>query len=188
MSVVMDDVVVKHAGGRPTEYRDSYPEQGYKLCLLGATDREMADIFSVSEQTLNAWKDKYPEFLESLTRGKTMADANIAKSLYHRALGYSHIETITATFQGKITDSMDVIKHYPPDTPAATLWLKNRQPLKWRDKQDIEITGANGGPIAIQDVTALSDADLELMISLADKLQLLGEVVDITPIDEDKDS
>jgi hypothetical protein len=25
-------------------------------------------------------------------------------------------------------------EHYPPDTGAASLWLRNRQPEKWRDK------------------------------------------------------
>jgi DNA-binding XRE family transcriptional regulator len=124
--------------GRPTKYKEEYAEQVYKLCLLGATDKEMADIIGVSEQTFNAWKGKHKEFMESLTRGKDLADAEIAKSLYHRAKGYEHKETIVATYQGQITDTMDVIKHYPPDTPAATLWLKNRQPEKWRDKVEVD--------------------------------------------------
>lgn len=124
--------------GRPTDYRPEYIELVYKLCLLGATDKEMADIIGVTESTFNLWKGKHKEFSESLTRGKVVADAEIAKSLYHRAKGYEHKETITATYQGQITDTMDVIKHYPPDTPAATLWLKNRQPDKWRDKVEID--------------------------------------------------
>lgn len=39
------------------------------------------------------------------------------------------------------------IKHYPPDTAAATLWLKNRQPNVWRDKVETALTGPDGGPI-----------------------------------------
>ena len=146
----MAEEIKKHPGGRPSDYKEEYNELVYKLCLLGATDKEMADIIGTSEQTLNAWKNKYPRFLESLTRGKEIADANVAKSLYHRACGYEHPETITASFQGQITDSREIIKHYPPDTPAATLWLKNRQPSKWRDKQETEITGKDGGPIIVK--------------------------------------
>ena len=138
----------KHPGGRPTKYKgQEHDELVYKLCLLGATDKEMADILGVSESTLNLWKDTYSKFSESLTRGKVVADAEIAKSLYHRAKGYEHTETITATYQGQITDTMDVIKHYPPDTPAATLWLKNRQPDKWRDK--VEVDQTNSGSIEV---------------------------------------
>jgi len=32
------------------------------------------------------------------------------------------------------------VKHYPPDTTAAIFWLKNRQPAKWREKQEVETT------------------------------------------------
>jgi hypothetical protein len=31
--------------GRPTKYKEEYNEQAYKLCLLGATDKELADFF-----------------------------------------------------------------------------------------------------------------------------------------------
>ena len=39
--------------GRPTKYKEEYAEQAYKLCLLGAKDKEMADFFQVSLSTLN---------------------------------------------------------------------------------------------------------------------------------------
>lgn len=129
--------------GRPTEYKLEYNEQVYKLCLLGATDKELADFFEVSEQTLNSWKSKFPEFLESIKKGKEIADATVAQKLYHRAIGYEHPELITATFQGQITDTMEVIKHYAPDPTAAIFWLKNRQRDKWRDKQEVESTNHN---------------------------------------------
>ena len=32
-------------------------------------------------------------------------------------------------------------EHYPPDTQAASLWLRNRQPAKWRDRQEVNHTG-----------------------------------------------
>ena len=177
----MAEVKEKNVGGRPTKYDEKYNEQAYKLCLLGANDKEMADFFQVTESTLNLWKREHKAFSESLTRGKMLADAEIAKSLYHRAKGYEHVETITATFQGKITDTMDVIKHYPPDTPAATLWLKNRQPDKWRDKQEIEHTGANGEPLLSGPITALSDKDLQQLLEIMERSQIKGEIVDVDP-------
>ena len=56
--------------GRPTAYKKEYAEQAMRLCLLGATDQEMAGFFSVSEQTINTWKGKHPSFLESIRKGK----------------------------------------------------------------------------------------------------------------------
>lgn len=127
--------------GRPSKYKEEYTEQAYKLCLLGATDKELADFFKIKESTLNLWKKAQPEFMESLNRGKDGADATVASKLYHRAIGYEHEDTQFATFQGEITDRETYIKHYPPDTTAAIFWLKNRQSSKWRDKTDHEITG-----------------------------------------------
>lgn len=126
--------------GRPTSYKKEYANQAFKLCLLGATDKEMADIFGVSEQTFNAWKKAHPEFLESLKKGKEEADANVANRLYQRALGYEHKEDQIFQYQGKPV-VVPTIKHYPPDPTAAIFWLKNRQRRKWSDKQEIELTG-----------------------------------------------
>jgi hypothetical protein len=32
--------------------------------------------------------------------------------------------------------------HHPPDTQAASLWLRNRQPTLWRDKHQVDVTDA----------------------------------------------
>ncbi len=125
--------------GRPTAYRTEYNEQAYKLCLLGATDVEMADFFGVAESTIHKWKLDHPDFSEFLNRGKLIADATVAESLFKRANGYSHIDTKFASYEGVITDSKEYIKHYPPDSTAALFWLKNRQKGKWREKQDIDL-------------------------------------------------
>lgn len=125
--------------GRPTSYVPRYAEQAYKLCLLGATDVELADIFEVSESTLNLWKHQHPEFSESIKRGKAEADANVAERLYQRAMGYSHEAVKIFMPQGADRPVYaPYTEHYPPDTQAVSLWLRNRQPKKWRDKQEIE--------------------------------------------------
>jgi len=132
----------KNKEGRPTRYLKAYDEQAYKLCLLGATDKRIADIFNVSEQTLNTWKKKHPTFLESLKDGKARANAEVADALFNRAKGYSHADTHIANYMGE-TIITEITKHYPPDTGAAMAWLKNREPDLWRDKQDINF-GADG--------------------------------------------
>jgi RNA polymerase-interacting CarD/CdnL/TRCF family regulator len=76
--------------GRPTKYNEKYPNQAYKLCLLGATDEELANFFEVCEDTINEWKNVHDEFSVSIKKGKINADANVANSLYKRALGYKH--------------------------------------------------------------------------------------------------
>ena len=128
---------VRRSVGRPTLFRDDYVEQAYKLCLLGATDAELADFFDVSEDTIYEWKKVRHEFSEALRRGKAEADAEVAASLYKRAIGYSHPDTHVSNYQGIVTLT-ELTKYYPPETGAAFLWLKNRQPHKWRDKIEIK--------------------------------------------------
>lgn len=156
----------KHAGGRPSAYKAEYCEQVEKLCRLGATDKEIADFFSVAESTINKWKKDYPEFSESLKKGKLLADANVADRLYQRAIGFAHeSEEIKVIMGGKQksksddTDSEDpgsaagdhpnivrvpILKQYPPDTVACIFWLKNRQKEKWRDKVEQGFTNGEG--------------------------------------------
>lgn len=136
----------KASVGRPTLYKDEYVEMARKFCLLGATDIELADFFEVAESTLNLWKIEYPAFSESIKKGKAQADANVADRLYQRAMGFEHPEVHVSNYQGEITLT-PIQKIYAPDPTAAIFWLKNRQRAKWRDKQDYEHTGADGGPI-----------------------------------------
>ena len=126
--------------GRPANYKKEYDEQAYKLCLLGATDKEMADFFNVKEQTINNWKKNHPSFFESIKRGKIVADANVAKSLYNRALGYYHPEDKIFNDNGEPI-IVPTVKHYPPDPTAAIFWLKNRKPAEWREKRDVQVEG-----------------------------------------------
>lgn len=154
-------------GGRPSKYRPEFDEQARKLCLLGATDQDLADFFEVSEDTINTWKKVHREFSESIKKGKTLADAEVAMSLFKRATGYIGQKTVTATFEGEITDTKVVDDYVGPDTTAGIFWLKNRQSGRWREKQQVEHTGANGGPI--EQRTAIVDENQ--IRSAVDKLE-----------------
>lgn len=121
-----------------TDFKEDYIEQAYRLCLLGATDKELGEFFHVSEQTINNWKKDYPPFFESIKEGKSNADARVAQALYKRATGYSHKEVHVSNYRGDITLT-ELTKEYPPDTAAAIIWLKNRQPDKWRDKIETNV-------------------------------------------------
>ena len=126
--------MTKSKGGRPSKYKPEYAEQAHKLCLLGATDKDLADFFGVDEATINRWKEAHPQFCKSLNEGKVMADANVAHRLYTRAVGYKAEEE---TYEGGELKKT-VVKEVVPDVTAQIFWLKNRQRDKWRDRQEIE--------------------------------------------------
>lgn len=129
-------------GGRKSAYQKEFARIAYQHTLIGATDKDLAAAFDVSEQTINTWKKEHPEFLESLKKGKFHADARVGEKLFQRAIGYEHTATKFFTHEGAIL-SREYTEHYPPDTTAAIFWLKNRQPERWRDKPDVAVTVNN---------------------------------------------
>lgn len=154
--------------GRPTKFKEEFVEQAFKLCLLGATTKELADFFEVSIDTICEWMHVHPEFSEALNGGRERADAQIAKSLYRKALGYSHPETVIHNHNGQIIKT-EIIKHYPPDTTACIFWLKNRQPKKWRDKIEV----SNEVKLSKADLSEIEQNFLEVM----EKARLRQEAV-----------
>ena len=125
----------KRGVGRPTKWKDEYLPIVKNMALLGLNDLEMAQVLDVKEDTFYRWKREKSEFSEALKEGKEIADGKVVRALYERALGY------VVTEDRIIRDEVVTLeRQLPPDTPAATLWLKNRQPDKWRDKQEIDHT------------------------------------------------
>ena len=135
----------------------------YNFCLLGASNNDLCKMLNISKSTFHKWRKDKPGFAKAIQLGKEHADARVAKSLFQRAIGYSHKDTKFATFEGNITDREEYDKHYPPDVTAIKLWLTNRDPERWQDVTRSEVTGKNGQPLATMnanvDVTKMSNIE-----------------------------
>ncbi len=129
----------RHLGGRPSKYDPLFCETAFTLASQGATDIEIADALSVHVSTYYRWRAEHEEFREATAAGKEAADERVEASLYHRAVGYSH-DAVKIFMPAGATKPVlaKYREHYPPDTTAASLWLRNRRPDKWRDKQEVE--------------------------------------------------
>ncbi len=149
---------VKSKGGRPEKYKSEYCEQATQLCMLGYSDIRLASFFNIVESTFYEWKLKYAEFSEALKEGRENANLKVAASLFERACGYSHEEEkiffdkdalsspAEALGMGGAEKEKDpriirakTIKHYPPETKAIAMWLKNKEPDLWKDKQEVDL-------------------------------------------------
>jgi len=129
--------------GRPTDYRPEFIAQAKILCEAGATDADLADEFGVTVPTIRNWMFKYPEFFAAIKLNKPVADAQVERSLYERATGYSR-ECVRQQYDAKAGEWVETtyIEHVPPDATAMIFWLKNRNPKEWRDKVDHELSGS----------------------------------------------
>lgn len=120
---------------RPSKYKEEFAEQAEKLARLGMINDEMAKFFEVGGGTFDRWIATIPEFKDALLRGRKLANANVADALYKRAIGFEHDDVDIRVVKGKIRKTK-IRKIYAPDTAAAFIWLKNREPDLWRDKTD----------------------------------------------------
>lgn len=136
--------------GRPTRYREEYAEQARKLCLLGATDAEMANFFEVCVATIQNWKNDFPEFLDSIKAGKIKADAHLASKLYSRAEGAEWTEEQAIKIKvGQFEERVEVVsvkRSAPPETAALIHWLNNRRSGNWRSAQSLQQLDKDGKP------------------------------------------
>lgn len=135
-----NDNALGNEGGRPTKYDPAYAEQAKKLCVLGATDIEIADFFGVSTSTFYLWRNQHVEFSEAVRAGKDRADDRVEMALYNRAVGYTFESEKVFQFQGQVVRA-PTREHVPPDPGAAFNWLKNRRPAEWRDKVEHDHRG-----------------------------------------------
>lgn len=110
----------------------------------GLTDEQISNNLGISTSTFYEYKKNYPEFSESLKRGKEVVDYEVENALLKRALGYEFEEKTYETRwdenQGRFREVLTkkVRKEIVPDTTAQIYWLNNRKPKQWRNKRNEE--------------------------------------------------
>ena len=113
----------------------------------------------IHPSTLYEWKKKYPEINEALKKGKEVVDIQVENALLKRAMGYTYEEVTKERTPIRYEDgkpvewemqvTKKVLKEVLPDVTAQIFWLKNRKPVEWRDKQEIDIAGKDGKPFEV---------------------------------------
>lgn len=129
---------VKKSKGRPSKFDGINLELVQYMYESGATDVQVAEKINITRQSLDNWKKKHPSFFASLKDWKIEADKTVEKSLYQRACGYTTNETKVFCNPAGMITTHEMKKHYAPDPTSMIFWLKNRQPDKWREKQEVE--------------------------------------------------
>jgi hypothetical protein len=114
-----------------------------KLCGLQCTDEDLAAYFGVTVRTIERRRQK-PAFAAAMERGRAKGRLSVRRSLFTQAAG------------GNI---------------AATIFLAKNL-LGYRDVRNNQLSGPDGGPIALQnslDLTQLSTEEFEQLQTLMDK-------------------
>ena len=123
----------------------------------GLTYEQIAKNIGICRDTLNEWKNNYPDIFDALKKGRQVADIEVENALFRKANGYT-VE-VKKTFKvrrieydentGKkireyeeLATGFDEV-HIPADTTAQIFWLKNRKPEEWKDRVEkrVELEG-----------------------------------------------
>ncbi|MGE7022009.1 transposase [Solibacillus cecembensis] len=113
----------------------------------GLTDEQIAKNMGIAYSTLRTWRDKFSALSAALKRGKEVIDRQVENALLKRALGYRYDEVTKELVEDlenggmKLDITKVVTKEVQPDVTAQIFWLKNRKPVEWRDKQQVEHSG-----------------------------------------------
>lgn len=124
---------------------EAYARDGYDF-------NKIAGIVGVSDQTLRAWRQKYPAIDTALNKNREIPDIHVENALYRKCLGYEQYQEKVIKLRyveydpvtGKKLFERDKLKrimeksYYQPDTLAIFFYLKNRLPKKWRDNPIVE--------------------------------------------------
>jgi hypothetical protein len=113
----------KHPGGRPSKYEPEYCDLVVEHLSGGASLTSFAAEISVSRATINVWMDAHPEFLEA---------TKIAKAKC--AAWWEQVNRDNAQGGGG-------------NATSCIFGLKNMAADDWKDRQQHEHSGPDGGPV-----------------------------------------
>jgi hypothetical protein len=127
-------------GGRPTKYRPEFARIAKAMVDRGATISELAELFGVANGTIHLWQQTHTAFHEAFLELGSAYDHRVERSLADRAAGYTY--DAVKIFQNK---GQPVVvpyrEHVPPDIGAIKMWLVNRKPDKWKEREEVKVSG-----------------------------------------------
>lgn len=104
----------------------------------GMTHEDIAEKIGVKARTLAAWERSSEKLGKALAESREQADAKVEAALLKKALGFKTTEKKYVVKPDGKEEVTTVTKEVPPDAAAASVWLKNRRPDKWRDKPEAD--------------------------------------------------
>lgn len=104
----------------------------------GYTDRQIASNIGVAENTFCGWKNRFPEIIEAIKKGRRPVVEELEDALYKGAMGYDveeKIEEITVAPDGTQQKHIrKTTRHIPINSALLIFAMKNLKSKKFKDK------------------------------------------------------
>lgn len=124
--------------GRPSKLREEFIQKIPELIRAGASQKEIAAIFGITQQAVSFWVKNNPKFFVEWNYHKAIIDGKVEQKLYESAVGAVTKETRTKTDVLGREQVTYVEREHAPDVEAAKFWLSNRRPESWKIRQPDE--------------------------------------------------
>jgi len=118
--------------GRPSKYLPTFANECIEFMAQGYSLTAFAGEIGVSRETVYEWERSIPEFSDAVKKARAKRVGALERGLLTQENG--------------------------PSVTARIFALKNACPDEWREKQQVEHTGKDGGPIETKDVSMLEAA------------------------------
>lgn len=138
----------------------------------GLTDVQICQNMGISVSSMCDWKNRFPQFLEAIKKGREPVDVQVENALLKSALGHTVTlkKPIKVKMEKQLAGKGKIVEerieyaeeqiYIPPQAASQIFWLKNRKPEKWRDRPQAganeEVT-VNDGFIEALNATAKKD-------------------------------
>lgn len=118
----------------------------------GYTDKQIASNIGVAENTFCGWKNRFPEIIEAIKKGRRPVVEELEDALYKGAMGYDveeKIEEITSMPDGTQQKHIRrTTRHIPINASLLIFALKNLKSTKFRDKP-LDADGQSIEPVKV---------------------------------------
>lgn len=108
----------------------------------GLKNGDIAKNLRITRHTMNNYLKQYPEFADTIERGRYHGDLIVENAMFKRATGYRYAEVTKErqkvmaadgswTGAYEMVETKRVIKQVDGDVNAQKYWLEHRSPVRW---------------------------------------------------------
>ena len=129
--------------GRPSKYKSEYCDKLIEHMRNGKSFESFGAVAHATEETLNNWCRKHPDFLRAKELGKVYEREWWENTLRLGAQGQMppiQKRTVEYDADGNVVKSFLTQEPGKYNSASVHFSLKNKFPKQWRDKTELEVT------------------------------------------------
>lgn len=143
--------------GRPPKYNDTLAHQILQAFAQGKTYADICREHNISHETLYEWERSRPEFAEGLARARELRAENFADQVVVIAddCAGDYIELPN----GRLVPNNAKVQRDRLRCDMRWRLMEKLNPQRYGQQQRLELTGAGGGPLLLEQITLVAMAE-----------------------------